>query len=77
MAVELASREISEKYNRFGRWYDWVEGVPDLLGVKRFRRSLLERASGSVLEVAVGTGKNFPIILRGAELPPWMSAARC
>ena len=55
MAAEFASREISEKYDRFARWYDWVEGVPDLLGVRR----LLERASGRVLEVAVGTGKNF------------------
>jgi ubiquinone/menaquinone biosynthesis C-methylase UbiE len=59
MAVEFASREISEKYDRFARWYDWVEGVPDLLGVRRLRQSLLERASGRVLEVAVGTGKNF------------------
>jgi ubiquinone/menaquinone biosynthesis C-methylase UbiE len=59
MAVEFASREISEKYDRFARWYDWIEGVPDLLGVRKLRRSLLERASGRVLEVAVGTGKNF------------------
>ena len=59
MAVEFSSRDISEKYDRFARWYDWVEGVPDLLGVRRLRRSLLSRASGRVLEVAVGTGKNF------------------
>jgi ubiquinone/menaquinone biosynthesis C-methylase UbiE len=59
MAVEFASREISEKYDRFARWYDWVECIPDLLGVRKLRRSLLERASGRLLEVAVGTGKNF------------------
>jgi ubiquinone/menaquinone biosynthesis C-methylase UbiE len=59
MAVEFASREISAKYDRFARWYDWVEGVPDLLGVKKLRRSVLARASGRVLEVAVGTGKNL------------------
>jgi ubiquinone/menaquinone biosynthesis C-methylase UbiE len=59
MAIEFASREISEKYDRFARWYDWIEGVPDLLGVRKLRRRLLERASGRVLEVAVGTGKNF------------------
>lgn len=47
-------------YNRFARWYDWVEGIPDLLGVSRLRRILLRRASGRVLEVAVGTGKNLP-----------------
>jgi ubiquinone/menaquinone biosynthesis C-methylase UbiE len=59
MAVEFRSREISEKYDRFARWYDWLEGIPDLLGLRRLRRSLLSRASGSVLEVAVGTGKNL------------------
>lgn len=59
MSVAFASREISAKYDRFAGWYDWIEGIPDLLGVRRLRRSLLERASGRVLEVAVGTGKNF------------------
>ena len=59
MAVELTSREVSEKYDRFARWYDWVEGVPDRLGVSRLRRQLFRRASGKVLEVAAGTGKNL------------------
>jgi ubiquinone/menaquinone biosynthesis C-methylase UbiE len=59
MAVKFTSQEISEKYNRFARWYDWVEDVPDVLGVSRLRRRLLKRASGKVLEVAVGTGRNL------------------
>lgn len=59
MALNFTTREVSEKYDRFARWYDWVEAVPDVLGVKRLRRSLLRGASGSVLEVAVGTGKNL------------------
>lgn len=59
IAVKLTSREVSEKYDRFARWYDWVEGVPDRLGVSRLRRQLLRRASGNVLEVAAGTGKNL------------------
>jgi ubiquinone/menaquinone biosynthesis C-methylase UbiE len=59
MAVEFASREISAKYDRFARWYDWLEGVLNLLGLSRLRRVLLRRASGKVLEVAVGTGKNL------------------
>jgi ubiquinone/menaquinone biosynthesis C-methylase UbiE len=70
MAVEFASREISAKYDRFARWYDWVEGVPDFLGVKKLRRSLLSRASGRVLEVAVGTGKNLAYYPRGC----WITA---
>jgi ubiquinone/menaquinone biosynthesis C-methylase UbiE len=59
MTVKFTSQEISEKYNRFARWYDRVEGIPDLLGVSRLRRRLLKRASGKVLEVAVGTGRNL------------------
>lgn len=59
-APGLTSREISQKYNRFARWYDLVEGVPDFLGIRKLRKRLLRRASGRVLEVAVGTGKNLP-----------------
>src|SRR5215831_3841033 len=60
MATELTTKEIAEKYDRFARWFDWVEGVPDLLGVRKLRRRLFRQASGRVLEVAVGTGKNLP-----------------
>jgi len=68
MAVELTSREISQKYNRFARWYDWVEGVPEVLGVRRLRRNLLHRASGRVLKVAVGTGKNLSYYPLGCRI---------
>jgi ubiquinone/menaquinone biosynthesis C-methylase UbiE len=59
MAIELTTKEIAEKYDRFARWFDWVEGIPNILGVRRLRRRLLQRASGRVLEVAVGTGMNL------------------
>jgi len=59
MPVNFTSRELSEKYDRFAPWYDWVEGVLELLGVSRLRQRLMRRASGRVLEVAVGTGKNL------------------
>ena len=59
MAVEFASRDISAKYDRFARWYDRLEGILNLLGLSRLRRMLLRQASGKVLEVAVGTGKNL------------------
>ena len=59
MAVEFAAREIAAKYDRFAAWYDWLEGILNLLGLSRLRRKLLRRASGKVLEVAVGTGKNL------------------
>jgi ubiquinone/menaquinone biosynthesis C-methylase UbiE len=59
MAVVFSSRQISEKYDRVARWYDRVEGILDLLGLRRLRRQLLRQASGKLLEVAVGTGKNL------------------
>jgi ubiquinone/menaquinone biosynthesis C-methylase UbiE len=68
MPVNFTSRELSEKYDRFAPWYDWVEGVPDLLGVRRLRRRLLRQASGKVLEVAVGTGKNLQYYPRGCRI---------
>jgi ubiquinone/menaquinone biosynthesis C-methylase UbiE len=68
MAIHLTLNEISEKYDQFAQWYDLIEGIPDLLGVRRLRERLLRRASGKVLEVAVGTGKNLSYYPRGCEV---------
>jgi ubiquinone/menaquinone biosynthesis C-methylase UbiE len=59
MAVKLTLSEISEKYDRFARWYDLAEGIPEALGLTRLRKQLLRGVSGKVLEVAAGTGKNL------------------
>jgi ubiquinone/menaquinone biosynthesis C-methylase UbiE len=64
----LRQREIAEKYDRFARWYDWVEGIPELLGVNTLRYRMLQRASGTVLEVAIGTGKNLPYYPRDCRI---------
>ena len=68
MAVEFASRDISAKYDRVAPWYDWLESILNLLGLSRLRRILLRRASGKVLEVAVGTGKNLPYYPRDCRI---------
>jgi ubiquinone/menaquinone biosynthesis C-methylase UbiE len=68
MPVDFTSQEISQKYDRFARWYDWFEGIPDLLGLSRMRRRLLKRASGKVLELAVGTGKNPEFYPEGCRI---------
>ena len=68
MPVQLTSQEISEKYDRFARWYDLVEGIPDVLGVRKLRQRVLQRASGNVLEVAVGTGKNLRYYSPGCRI---------
>jgi ubiquinone/menaquinone biosynthesis C-methylase UbiE len=58
--VGMTGAEIRRKYDGFARWYDFAEGLAELLGVRRLRHALLRGASGRVLEVAVGTGNNFP-----------------
>lgn len=68
MAVDLTSREISDKYDRFARCYDWLEGILNVLGLSRLRRMLLRHASGKVLEVAVGTGKNLTYYPRNCRI---------
>lgn len=45
MAVDFTSQEISQKYDRFARWYDWIEGIPEVLGVTRLRGSFSLRLS--------------------------------
>ncbi len=51
--------ELQTKYNQFARWYDFGEALPEALAVRKLRRELLQKASGRVLETAVGTGKNL------------------
>jgi ubiquinone/menaquinone biosynthesis C-methylase UbiE len=68
MAINLTSHEISRNYDQFAPWYDWVEGIPDVLGVRRLRRRLIQKASGRILEVAVGTGRNFPYYRPGSTV---------
>jgi ubiquinone/menaquinone biosynthesis C-methylase UbiE len=68
MPVAFSSREITQKYDRAARWYDWLEGVLDLLGLRSLRRQLMRPASGKVLEVAVGTGKNLAYYQRDCRI---------
>ena len=59
--MTLTNREIGDKYDAFAAWYDRSQRFNEwLLGVTRFRRELIGQASGEVLEVAAGTGRNFP-----------------
>jgi ubiquinone/menaquinone biosynthesis C-methylase UbiE len=64
----LTPQAISQKYDRFAQWYDIAEGVPDLLGIRKLRQRVLRQASGRILEVAVGTGKNLRYYPRGCRI---------
>jgi len=47
------------RYNRIAPYYDLVEFFSEHV-FKHWRRKLLSHARGKILEVGVGTGKNFP-----------------
>ena len=60
--------EIRQKYERFARWYDLMDGIPEIMGVRSLRRRLLQRGSGKVLEIAVGTGRNLRFYPRTCKI---------
>lgn len=55
----LTRDEIRTKYEQMARWYDVEDAIYETMSVGRLRRQIIPKASGDVLEVAVGTGKNL------------------
>ena len=52
-------KDINQSYDKFAKWYDCVVSLPDFFLVKRLREDLFRKASGKVLEIATGTGRNL------------------
>lgn len=61
-------RSTAEKYDRASARYDRREGIIENLFFRRFRHLAVSLAGGKVLEVGVGTGKNFSHYRPGVEL---------
>lgn len=63
-----ATETVRRRYDRIAGFYDFMEGLAE----RRFsglRRLLWARVEGTrLLEVGVGTGKNFPYYPAGAEI---------
>jgi ubiquinone/menaquinone biosynthesis C-methylase UbiE len=66
--LSYSNREIQEKYQKAARWYDRIEGIVEFLGLRRLRRRLLSSATGRVLDLAAGTGRNLPHYPRQANV---------
>jgi len=60
--VQSAYDEIADQYEK-KIWFD-----QHILGVARLRKNLLSKASGKILEVACGTGQNFPLFASSSEV---------
>ena len=64
-----ATEKIRRIYDRGAWWYDFREWLPERLAFRRWRRELWSLVpDGAVLEVGVGTGKNFPYYREGHQI---------
>ncbi|HKJ59387.1 MAG TPA: methyltransferase domain-containing protein, partial [Halobacteriales archaeon] len=59
--------ELRDIYADDASTYDRFEFV-DRLTIGRYRERLFSRAAGRILDVACGTGVNFPYLPEGADL---------
>jgi len=67
--MEFTQEEIRQEYDRAAPWYDFhISMVEGLTGIARMRRTLLRKANGKILEIAVGTGRNFPYYPRNCTI---------
>src|SRR3972149_11593021 len=64
-----ATEKIRSIYDRGAWWYAFREWLPERLAFRRWRRQLWSLVpDGAVLEVGVGTGKNFPHYREGHQV---------
>lgn len=55
------SKKTKHRYNRMAPYFDGLEGVLEGLFFRQWRKALWNKVKGEhILEVGVGTGKNFP-----------------
>ena len=64
-----ATNATRRTYNRVAPVYDFMEGLVERARYSRWRELLWRKVEGTnILEVGVGTGKNFPYYPEGAEI---------
>ena len=70
MGADLTATETARKrYDRIAPLYDMMEGFAEVLNHGKWRRLQWSKVEGTdILEVGVGTGKNFPWYPAGARV---------
>lgn len=51
--------ETAKRYTRFAKFYDFLQWPLEILHLNTLRREVISHASGKILEVGIGTGKNL------------------
>lgn len=67
-APEAEQARITRRYDRLARIYDIYDAPMDMMGGRRRRRRVIAGATGSVLEVGIGTGRNLALYAEGIEV---------
>ena len=66
---DKATETVKKRYNRIAPLYDRMEGLVERSRYSKWRGLLWSKVEGTcILEVGVGTGKNFPYYPAGAEI---------
>jgi len=64
-----ATRKVRNTYNRIAPVYDFMEGLLERSRFSKWREALWSRVEGrKILELGVGTGKNFPYYPQDTEI---------
>lgn len=63
-----SAEDVRRHYDQEAATYQSGEGFKVLLGEKRLRRQLFSTARGKILDVACGTGENFPYFPAGSDV---------
>jgi ubiquinone/menaquinone biosynthesis C-methylase UbiE len=50
--------DVAEKYDKFAKWYNIVEGIGELF-IGRYRKRMLKNVRGKILEIGIGIGANL------------------
>jgi ubiquinone/menaquinone biosynthesis C-methylase UbiE len=67
--MNMKSEEIRKKYDETATGYDWkITLMEKISGAARLRQNLLQKARGRVLDVACGTGRNFPYYPKDCQI---------
>lgn len=65
--IIIKSQVTRLRYNRIASIYNFMESLPEFF-FAHWRKKLLANAKGKILEVGVGTGKNFKYYPAGADV---------
>ncbi|MEW6242220.1 MAG: class I SAM-dependent methyltransferase [Chloroflexota bacterium] len=69
LSAKMTADQIQKAYDEIAGQYEkrtWFD--QHVLGVARLKKNLLSKASGKILDVACGTGQNFPLFAPGSNI---------